>query len=115
MRIALGNAFMTVVTAEMLGASSGLGVLITEGTANTDVRGVFAALIVLGALGLCADRLFVRLMRRFGGRFSARTLGGRDGAATARTSSASDSCTQEKHEYGPRVRAITRIRAEGRV
>ncbi|TYB46303.1 ABC transporter permease [Actinomadura chibensis] len=75
-RIAMGNAFMTVVTAEMLGAESGLGVLITEGTANTDVRGVFAALIVLGALGLCADRLFVRLLRRFGGRFSARTLGG---------------------------------------
>ncbi|TYK49494.1 ABC transporter permease [Actinomadura decatromicini] len=75
-RIAMGNAFMTVVTAEMLGAESGLGVLITEGTANTDVRGVFAALIVLGALGLCADRLFVLLLRRFGGRFSARTLGG---------------------------------------
>lgn len=75
-RIALGNAFMTVVTAEMLGASSGLGVLITQGTANTDVRGVFAALIILGALGLCADRVFVGLLRRYGGRFSARTLGG---------------------------------------
>ncbi|TDD38686.1 ABC transporter permease [Actinomadura sp. KC06] len=72
-RIALGNAFMTVVTAEMLGAESGLGVLITEGTANTDVRGVFAALITLGALGLCADRAFVRLLRRYGGRFSAAT------------------------------------------
>jgi len=75
-RIALGNAFMTVVTAEMLGAESGLGVLITSGTANTDVRGVFAALITLGALGLCADRAFVHLLRRYGGRFSARTLGG---------------------------------------
>lgn len=72
-RIAMGNAFMTVVTAEMLGARSGLGVIITTGSATTDVRGVFAALITLGVLGLGADRLFVTLLRRYGGRFAART------------------------------------------
>ncbi|MFF3867709.1 ABC transporter permease [Micromonospora sp. NPDC001898] len=70
-RIALGNAFMTVVTAEMLGAPSGLGVIVTNGMATTNIRGVFVALITLGALGLIADRLFVALLRRFGARFGA--------------------------------------------
>lgn len=70
-RIAMGNAFMTVVTAEMLGAPHGLGVFITNGMATTNVRAVFVALLTLGALGLLADRVLVALMRRFGTRFGA--------------------------------------------
>lgn len=69
-RIAMGSAFMTVVSAEMLGASTGLGVIITKGGATTNVRSVFAALIVLGVLGLLTDRLYVLGVRRFGGRFN---------------------------------------------
>ncbi len=68
-RIAIGNAFMTVVTAEMLGAPQGLGVLVTTGMATTNLRTVFAALVVLGALGLTVDRLFVWGLARFGRRF----------------------------------------------
>lgn len=68
-RIAMGNAFMTVVSAEMLGAATGLGVIITKGGATTSVDAVFSALIILGTLGLLTDRLYVLLVRRFGGRF----------------------------------------------
>lgn len=71
-RIALGNAFMTVVSAEMLGASTGLGVIITKGGATTNVPAVFSALIVLGALGLLTDRIYVALVKRFGKRFNAK-------------------------------------------
>lgn len=71
-RIAMGNAFMTVVSAEMLGAATGLGVIITKGGATTNLRAVFAALIILGILGLLTDRLYVILVRRYGSRFNAK-------------------------------------------
>ncbi|MGV8970418.1 MAG: ABC transporter permease [Microbacteriaceae bacterium] len=71
-RIAMGNAFMTVVSAEMLGASTGLGVVITKGGATTNVHAVLAALIILGVLGLLTDRLYLFLVRRYGGRFNAK-------------------------------------------
>lgn len=70
-RIAIGNAFMTVVTAEMLGAPEGLGVIVTTGMATTNLRSVFVALLVLGTIGLVVDRLFVAFLRRFGRRFGA--------------------------------------------
>ncbi len=71
MRIAMGNAFMTVVTAEMLGASTGLGVLVNQALTLTDTRAVFVAIAILGLLGIIFDALFVYLLRRFGSRFRA--------------------------------------------
>ena len=38
--------------AEFLGAQRGIGVTIVQAQAVTDVAGVFAALIILGALGI---------------------------------------------------------------
>lgn len=70
-RIAIGNALMTVVTAEMLGASEGLGVIVTTGMATTNLPSVFVALVVLGTIGLIVDRLFVAFLRRFGRRLGA--------------------------------------------
>lgn len=69
-RVAMGNAFMTVVSAEMLGAPVGLGVMINNGMTSTSVPDVFAAILVLGALGLGADRLFMLLVNKAGKRFS---------------------------------------------
>lgn len=71
MRVAMGNAFMTVVTAEMLGASSGLGVLLNQALTLTDTRAVFVVIIILGFLGVAFDALFVFLMGRYGSRFRA--------------------------------------------
>jgi len=68
-RIAMGNAFMTVVTAEMLGAQTGIGVLITRGMTTLNLPSVFVGILVLGVLGLVADRLFTSLTNRYLKRF----------------------------------------------
>ncbi|PWD49922.1 ABC transporter permease [Serinibacter arcticus] len=69
MRIAMGNAFMTVVSAEMLGASAGLGVIVNTGMISTRIPDVFVAIAALGILGLAFDRLFVLLINTVGRRF----------------------------------------------
>lgn len=69
MRIAIGNAFMTVVAAEMLGASEGLGVIINNGMTTTNVADVFVCILALGVLGLLFDRAFVLLVNTLGRRY----------------------------------------------
>ncbi|WP_246126312.1 ABC transporter permease [Nesterenkonia populi] len=68
-RIALGNAYMTIVSAEMLGAASGLGVTINNGMTTTNIPSVFSAILVLGILGLVSDRIFVILMNTLGRKY----------------------------------------------
>lgn len=63
MRIALGNAFMTVVTAEMLGADTGLGVRINNGMTTLDMVSVLGAIFTLGILGFSSDLAFGALSR----------------------------------------------------
>lgn len=77
-RIAMGNAFMTVVSAEMLGASDGLGVMINNGMITTNIPPVFCAIIVLGVVGLVSDRLFVSLINTVGKKYQ---TGGGDSVA----------------------------------
>jgi NitT/TauT family transport system permease protein len=70
MRLAMGNSFATVVAAEMLSAQDGLGYLIASSQFWLDIPTIFAGVIALGILGFAADRLFQRLIVRFGGRFT---------------------------------------------
>lgn len=74
-RIAMGNAFMTVVSAEMLGAQDGLGVMINNGMITTNVPPVFVSIIVLGSLGLLADRVFVYAINTWGKKFQSGETG----------------------------------------
>lgn len=69
MRIAMANSFATIVSAEMLGASLGLGTVIWTSRLFMLVEDVFVALVVLGGLGFVADRIFVLVSNRFGGRY----------------------------------------------
>lgn len=69
MRIGLGNSFATVVVAEMLAAQSGLGFLIFYSYQILAIDRVLAGIIVLGALGYTADRLFEWTENRYGARF----------------------------------------------
>jgi NitT/TauT family transport system permease protein len=71
MRIAMANSFATIVSAEMLGASLGLGTVIWTSRLFMLVEDVFVALVVLGFLGFVADRLFVLVSTRFGARYGA--------------------------------------------
>jgi NitT/TauT family transport system permease protein len=50
--MAVVYALLGAIVAEFLGAQQGMGVVITQAQAVTDVAGVFAALIILGALGI---------------------------------------------------------------
>jgi NitT/TauT family transport system permease protein len=69
MRIAIGNAFTTIVAAEMIAAQVGLGhlILVSRNFGATDI--IFLAMIVLGLLGMGADQIFVYLTRKHARRF----------------------------------------------
>ncbi len=47
--MAVVYALLGTIVAEFLGAQQGMGVVITQAQAVTDVAGVFAALVILGA------------------------------------------------------------------
>lgn len=55
--MAVVYALLGTIVAEFLGAQEGMGVVITQAQAVTDVAGVFAALIILGAMGIALHAL----------------------------------------------------------
>lgn len=64
MRIAMGNAFLTIVAAEMIAAESGLGFLIFNSRLFMLTDRIFVAIVSLGFLGLAVDRMFRLLADR---------------------------------------------------
>jgi len=62
--MAVVYALLGTIVAEFLGAQQGMGVVITQAQAITDVAGVFAALVILGALGILLHGAVRRLERR---------------------------------------------------
>jgi ABC-type nitrate/sulfonate/bicarbonate transport system permease component len=65
MRLAMGNSFATVVSAEMIAADSGLGYLIFNSRLWMATDKIFIGIVCLGALGLSTDRFFRYLIVRF--------------------------------------------------
>ena len=61
--MAVVYALLGTIVAEFLGAQQGMGVVITQAQAVTDVAGVFAALVILGAMGIILHAL-VRIAER---------------------------------------------------
>ena len=70
MRIAMGNSFATIVSAEMLGANAGVGTMMWTARLFMQVDEMFVGLLTLGLLGFAADRLFRFLIFRFAGKYS---------------------------------------------
>ncbi|MFC4277336.1 ABC transporter permease [Achromobacter aloeverae] len=62
--MAVVYALLGTIVAEFLGAQSGMGVVITQAQAVTDVAGVFAALVILGAMGILLHAVVRRLEKR---------------------------------------------------
>lgn len=62
--MAVVYALLGTIVAEFLGAQQGMGVVITQAQAVTDVAGVFAALVILGALGITLHALIRFAERR---------------------------------------------------
>lgn len=64
-RIAMGNSFAAVVAAELIAADGGLGYRIVESGKWMAMSDMFAAMLVLGLLGVAADRVAQMLTSRF--------------------------------------------------
>lgn len=56
MKIAMGNSFMTVVSAEMVAAKSGIGFLIMNSRLFLLTEWIFVGIITLGLMGFVSDR-----------------------------------------------------------
>lgn len=65
MRLAMGNSFATVVSAEMIAAEQGLGFLIFNSRLWMATDTIFLGIALLGVLGFGSDRLFRIMIRKF--------------------------------------------------
>jgi len=71
-RLAMGNSFLTIVSAEIVAANEGLGALIWRARNYSRTEWVFVGIIILGVLGYTFDRVLRIFARRFLGRFQVR-------------------------------------------
>jgi ABC-type nitrate/sulfonate/bicarbonate transport system permease component len=73
MRIGMGNAFMTVVAAELVAAQAGIGFMIFNARVllRTDI--VFVGIITLGVMGFVADAVFRQTIQRATYRYGIRS------------------------------------------
>jgi NitT/TauT family transport system permease protein len=58
LRLVLGWAWTYVIVAELIGASSGIGHMITDSQALLDTGQIIFGIVVIGAIGLVSDYLF---------------------------------------------------------
>jgi NitT/TauT family transport system permease protein len=66
----MGNAFTTIVAAELVAAKQGIGTLLWKSRLFMLVDDLFVALLCLALLGFSVDRLFRWLILRFAGRYA---------------------------------------------
>lgn len=71
MRLAMANAFVTIVAAELVASNDGLGKMLWDARLFMQIEDIFVALVTLGLLGFATDRVFRLLIRLFAGRFNA--------------------------------------------
>jgi NitT/TauT family transport system permease protein len=64
LRLVLGWAWTYVIVAELIGASSGIGHMITDSQALLDTGQIIFGIVVIGVIGLVSDHLFKRLNQR---------------------------------------------------
>jgi taurine transport system permease protein len=69
-RLAMGNSFLTIVSAEIVAAQEGLGALIWTARNYGRTEWVFVGIITLGILGFLFDRVIRIVARRALGRYS---------------------------------------------
>jgi taurine transport system permease protein len=68
-QIALGNAFMSIVAAEMLAAQSGIGYMIWNAQIYAEVDRMFVGFVTLSLMGFVTDRFVYFLSRRMLGHY----------------------------------------------
>ncbi|MEV5749153.1 ABC transporter permease [Actinoallomurus sp. NPDC052308] len=67
MRVGLGSAWGTLVAAELIAATQGLGYRMQQAQLYYDLPTIFVGLITIGVLGLAMDRLLLLAERRLTG------------------------------------------------
>lgn len=68
-RIGMSYSFLTIVTAEMMDASSGVGYIIKYGSVYMRMDQIFVGTILVGLLGIGIDFVFRQSARRLGRRY----------------------------------------------
>ena len=72
-RLSLANCFLTIVSAEIVSADTGLGALLWQARNFGQINSIFVGIVALGILGFICDRLIrfisTASLRRFGVRF----------------------------------------------
>jgi len=71
MRLAMANAFTTIVAAELVAANQGIGTLLWQSRLYMQVDTVFVVLLTLAVLGFIVDRLFRWAIFTFAHNYSA--------------------------------------------
>jgi taurine transport system permease protein len=69
-RLAMGNSFLTIVSAEIVAAQEGLGALIWSARNYGRTEWVFVGIFTLGVMGFLFDRVIRVLARRLLGRYA---------------------------------------------
>ena len=64
LRMVLGWAWTYVIVAELIGASTGIGHMITDSQALLATDQIIFGIIVIGVIGLCSDLFFKWANRR---------------------------------------------------
>jgi nitrate/nitrite transport system permease protein len=67
LRLSMGIAWLVIVASEMLSASSGIGFFVWQSYNGPGLTHVMSAVIIIGAVGLALDTVFVSLGRRLSG------------------------------------------------
>lgn len=69
LRLSIGTAWMSVVGAEMIGASSGIGYMIMYARELAQAANMYVEVLVIGIIGLLIDRVLLFFQNRFNKRF----------------------------------------------
>jgi NitT/TauT family transport system permease protein len=64
LHVAFGFALIGAIVGEFIGGLQGLGVLIKTAQGTFDANGVWAAMVIMGAVALAAEWLITRLEKR---------------------------------------------------
>ncbi|KQU56755.1 nitrate ABC transporter permease [Rhodococcus sp. Leaf278] len=68
-RLAMGNSFLTIVSAEIVAADAGIGSMIWQARNYGRIDWTFVGIITLGIMGFLFDRVLRLLSRKFLGRY----------------------------------------------
>jgi sulfonate transport system permease protein len=63
LRIGISSAWVSVIAAEMLAASRGIGYMITYARENSQVATMYAGVITIGIVGLVIDRILIFIQK----------------------------------------------------